>query len=91
MTRSWLIGLSVVCCGFGLLAIKGHDSARTVGLLVNGVLAVALAILTARDLQRRRVRLAPLIGVSYVIAPLVGLVLYAIFSARPQIPPNAAG
>lgn len=50
--------------------------------LVNVVLAVLLAVLTGRDLTRRGMRLGWLVGLSYVLAPLIGLVLYGIFSTR---------
>ena len=82
MTRARLIGLSVVCCGFGLLALYGTGAARGFGSVANFTLAVLLAILTGRDLASRGVRLAWAVGLSYVLAPLIGLVLYGILSAR---------
>ena len=83
MSRIQILVLSVVCCAFGVLGLYGSGVARTLGLLVNGVLALILAVAAGIDLDRRGFRLAWVVGVSYLLAPLVGLVLYGIFSARP--------
>lgn len=83
MTRPQLIVLSVVCCGFGLLALYGSGDFSSFGYVVNFSLAVVLAILTGRDLASRGVRVPWLVGLSYVAAPLIGLVLYGVLSARP--------
>lgn len=83
MTRVQIMVLSAVCCLFGLGAIFGSGSLRGASYAVNFVLAVVLAIVAGRDLDRRGVRFGWLVGVSYVLAPLIGFVLYAIFSSRP--------
>jgi hypothetical protein len=64
------------------VSIYGSGTIRGVAFALNFVLAVALAIIAGRDLDRRGVRFAWLAGISYVLAPLIGFVLYAIFSAR---------
>jgi len=84
MTRAQLIVLSVVCCGFGLLALYGSGGLSTFGYVVNFGLAVVLAIMTGRDLASRGVRVPWLVGLSYVAAPLIGLILYGVLSARPS-------
>ena len=83
--RSGLLALSVVDCVFGLLYLFGPHDARPVMLAVNVALAVLLAILTGRDLQARGVKLAWLPALSYVFAPLVGLVLYGVLSDREPV------
>lgn len=85
MTRAQLILLSVVDCAFGLLFLKGPVELRTSALVINVSLATLLAILTGQDLMRRGLRLGWLVGLSYVAAPLLGLILYAIFSGRPVV------
>ena len=82
MSRSQILALSVVCCAFGAVAIYASGPIRAVAFVLNFILAVALAIIAGRDLDRRGVRLAWLVGISYVLAPLIGFILYAIFSAR---------
>ncbi|MGB8649523.1 MAG: hypothetical protein WCD35_02560 [Mycobacteriales bacterium] len=83
-SRSGLLALSVLDCAFGLFYLFGPHGARSAMLGLNIVLAVILAILTGRDLMARGLRLGWLAGLSYIFAPLVGLVLYGIFSARPR-------
>lgn len=90
MTRAQLLALSVVCCGFGLLALYGSGTARGAGAAINLVLAAVLAVFTGRDLLARGVRFGWLIGLSYLAAPLVGLVLYGIFSGRPASAPASS-
>jgi hypothetical protein len=84
MSRAALLGLSVVDCLFGLLSLSGPDDYRGVALAINFGLAIVLAIFAGRDLMERGIRLGWLAGLSYLAAPLVGLVLYAIFSTRPK-------
>jgi hypothetical protein len=90
MSRGQILGLSVACCALGAVAIYGGGPIRGVAFVLNFALAVALAIIAGRDLDRRGVRLAWLVGISYVLAPLVGFVLYAIFSGR-EAPSMPAG
>lgn len=86
MSRVQILSLSIVCCVFGAVAIFGPDSLRGLGYAVNFVLAVILAIVAGRDLHRRGFRLGWLVGLSYLLAPLLGLVLYGIFSVREPQP-----
>ena len=81
-SRGGLLALSVIDCGFGLMYLFGPGGARPAMLGVNVALAVLLAVLTGRDLMGRGVRLGWLAGLSYLFAPLVGLVLYTVFSGR---------
>ena len=84
MSRGGLLILSVVACAFGGLSLATSGSLSRAAYGVNLTLAVLLAVLTTQDLRRRGLTWpAPLVGVSYVVAPLVGLALYAIASNRP--------
>ena len=85
MTRAVLLGLSVVCCAFGALALKGPESVQGTAYGINVTLAVLLAVLTAQDLRKRGWRFAPLLGATYIL-PLVGLVVYALASNRERRP-----
>ena len=86
LSRTWLLALSVVDCGAGALGLWGPHGARSSMLVVNFALAVLLAITTGIDLHARGFRLGWLVGLSYLAAPLVGFVLYAILSSRPLTP-----
>ena len=84
MSRSSLILLSLVDCALGIIAITTDGSIAEVALGLNFVLAALLAVLTWQDLRQRNWSWqAPVIGLSYLAAPLVGLVLYAWASGRP--------
>jgi hypothetical protein len=86
VTRGSLLGLSVIDCVFGVVALTSDGSTKTTFLMLNFLLAVVLAILTAQDLRHRGWSWRALvIGASYAIAPLVGLIAYAIASDRPKI------
>ena len=83
MNRGAFLALSVVACGFGVMALTATGSAADFGLGMNFVLAALLAVLTAQDLRHRGWRWqAVAVGISYLLAPLVGLVLYALASGR---------
>lgn len=84
MTRLTLLALSVVDCAFGATYLYGPEGLRAPAFILNFLLAVVLAVLTAQDLRSRGMRLGWLVGLSYIAAPLVGLVLYAIFSSKPR-------
>jgi phosphoglycerol transferase MdoB-like AlkP superfamily enzyme len=82
-----LLVLSVVACAVGGLSLVTDGALSKTAYGVNVALAVLLAVLTTQDLRRRGLTWqAPLVGVSYVFAPLVGLALYAIASNRPARP-----
>lgn len=83
--RTALLGLSVVDCGFGALYLTTSGSLADAALLLNFLFAALLTVLTWQDLRARdRTWPAPVTGLSYLLAPLVGLVLYAAFSNRPR-------
>jgi hypothetical protein len=85
VSRPALLSLSVVDCVFGVVYLTSDGSTADIALGVNFVLAALLAVLTAQDLRARNWTWpAFLIGASYLLAPLVGLVLYAIGSGRPK-------
>ena len=80
-----LLGVSVIDCAFGIVSLTSDGSVAEVALMLNFVLAAVLAVLTWQDLRARSwTWQAPLVGVSYVVAPLVGLILYAVLSDRPK-------
>lgn len=85
MGRAQLLGLSVVDCVFGIVALSTGGTVASVALGVNFVLAALLMVLTWQDLRARGWTWhAGVVGVSYLLAPLVGLVLYAVASGRPR-------
>jgi hypothetical protein len=87
VSKVTLLLLSVVDCGFGAIALSTDGSVAGVALGINFVLAALLAVLTWQDLHERNWSWqAPVIGVSYLLAPLIGLVLYALASNRPTTP-----
>ena len=91
MSRAALLALSVVDCAFGLVYLASGGSVAKVALGLNFVLAALLAVLTIQDLRARRWSWqAIVIGISYVLAPLIGLVLYAAASGRPKTRVSAA-
>ena len=90
MSRTALLLLSVVDCAFGAVTLATEGSVAKVAFGLNFTLAALLAVLTWQDLRQRDwTWQAPLIGLSYLVAPLIGLVLYAIASGRPNRRPVA--
>lgn len=86
MSRAWILALSVVCVGFGLLGLYGPEGYRIPSYVVNAVLAVALFFLAGRDLRERGWELGYLFAGAYLL-PLVGLVVYFSLSLRPKVSP----
>jgi phosphoglycerol transferase MdoB-like AlkP superfamily enzyme len=87
--RNALLALSVVDCIFGLLYLSSSGDSADVFLGINFSLAALLTVLTWQDLRKRGwTWQAPVVGVSYLVAPLIGLMLYAITSNRPQREPS---
>jgi hypothetical protein len=85
MGRNGLLALSVLDCVFGVGALTASGTTSEVFLLLNFLLAALLMVLTWQDLRSRGwTWQAPAVGVSYLLAPLVGLVLYAFASNRPR-------
>jgi phosphoglycerol transferase MdoB-like AlkP superfamily enzyme len=75
----------VVDCIFGVLYLSNSGDSADTFLGINFLLAALLTVLTWQDLRKRNwTWQAPLVGVSYLFAPLVGLILYALASNRPQ-------
>ncbi len=84
MPRGGILALSVVCCGFGLLALEGPPDVRGWAHLVNALLAIALFFLAGADLRARGWELGYLFAGAYVL-PLIGLIVYYSLSMRPKV------
>jgi uncharacterized membrane protein YhhN len=82
VSRPQIIALSVVCCAFGLLALKGPHDYRTAAYVVNVALAIVCFVVAGRDLTRRGWQLGYLFAGSYIL-PLIGLGVYIGLSNRP--------
>ena len=80
MERALILGLSVVCCGFGLLALQGIGWAYA----VNVALAIALFFLAGADLRARGWELGYLFAGAYLL-PLIGTIVYFSLSLRPRL------
>ena len=83
MSRFQIVVLSVVCCLFGGLALRGPQDYRDVAYALNAGLAVVLCFVAGDDLRRRGHRLGYLYAASYAL-PLIGLMVYGAMSNRPQ-------
>lgn len=84
MSRGWLLALSVLDCAFGAVALSADGTTSSVAYGLNFVLAALLAVLTWQDLRARGWTWQSAASITYLIAPLVGLVLYAALSSRPK-------
>ncbi len=84
MPRGGILALSVVCCGFGLLALEGPPGVRGWAYVVNALLAIALFFLAGADLRARGWELGYLFAGAYVL-PLIGLIVYYSLSMRPKV------
>jgi hypothetical protein len=89
VSRAQIIALSIVCCAFGLLALKGPDDYRTAAYVVNIALAIVCFVVAGRDLTRRGWQLGYLFAGAYIL-PLIGLVVYIGLSNRPVREPAAS-
>jgi hypothetical protein len=78
-----IIALSVVCCAFGVLALKGPDGYRSAAYVVNVVLAIVAFYFAGRDLTERGHRRGYLFAAAYVL-PLIGTFVYIAMSSRPK-------
>jgi hypothetical protein len=78
-----IIALSVVCCVFGVLALKGPDGYRAAAYVVNVVLAITAFYFAGRDLTERGHRRGYLFAAAYVL-PLIGTFVYIAMSTRPK-------
>ena len=83
MGRNQLIGLGVLDCAFGVAALTTEGTLAEFAYILNVTLAIVLMVLTWRDLRSRGWSWqAPVVGISYVVAPLVGLIAYIALSSR---------
>ena len=81
MSRAQIIVLSVVSCVFGALSLLGPQDHRADLYLGNVVTAVTASIFASIDLRRRGYSWGWLMLLAY-LAPLIGTVLYIVFSDR---------
>lgn len=84
MSRVQLLALSVLDCVFGLIYLYSDGAVSNLALGLNFVLAALLVVLTYQDLRSRGWSWPAAASVTYLIAPLIGLVLYAALSNRPK-------
>ena len=68
---------------FGVISLSSTGAVASVALGLNFILAALLMVLTWQDLRARGwTWQAGVVGISYLAAPLIGLVLYALASGR---------
>lgn len=73
----------MVCCVFGVISLSAGGTTASIALGLNFILAALLMVLTWQDLRARGwTWQAGVVGISYLLAPLIGLVLYALASGR---------
>lgn len=83
MSRSGLIALGILDCAFGVTALTADGALSDLAYVLNFTLAAVLMVLTWRDLRSRGWPWqAPLAGISFIAAPLVGLIAYVALSFR---------
>ena len=81
MTRVQIIVLSVVACAFGALSLYGPGEYRTEAYALNVVTAVTASVLASIDLRKRGYGWGWAMLAAY-LAPLVGTILYVVFSSQ---------
>ncbi|MCA1710316.1 MAG: hypothetical protein LC789_01225 [Actinobacteria bacterium] len=86
MSRLQIIAVSVVCCVFGVLALRGPAEYRTWAYVVNVVLAIVAFAFAGRDLTERGWRKGYLFAGTYIL-PLIGTFVYIALSNRPKQSP----
>lgn len=84
MSRGALLALSVVDCAFGAVALSTDGTTSSIAYGLNFILAAVLVVLTWQDLRARGWTWQCAASITYLVAPLVGLVLYAALSNRPR-------
>lgn len=84
--RALIIVLSLVACAFGALALKGPPDHRAQFYVVNVLLSVVASVLASLDLRRRGYPWGWAMLAAY-LAPLVGTILYIVFSGQRQPEP----
>ena len=80
-SRAAIIAVSVVACAFGGLSIVGPEEQRGIFYALNVVLAVTAAVLASLDLRRRGYGWGWAMLAAYIL-PLVGTILYVVFSEQ---------
>jgi len=80
-SRAAIIAISVVACVFGGLAISGPEDHRGTYYAVNVVLSIAASVLASLDLRRRGYGWGWAMLAAYLL-PLVGTILYIVFSSQ---------
>lgn len=80
-SRGAIIAISVVACAFGALSIVGPEEQRGIFYAFNIVLAIAAAVLASLDLRRRGYGWGWAMLAAYIL-PLVGTILYVVFSGQ---------
>lgn len=81
MTRASIIVLSVVACVFGGLSLLGPQEYRAEAYALNAITAIAAAVFASIDLRRRGYGWGWAMLAAY-LAPLVGTILYIVFSGQ---------
>lgn len=89
MSRQEIIGISALCCVFGVLALQGPEEYRTAAYVANVLLAIVSFALAGRDLVQRGWRWGYLFAGAYVL-PLIGLFVYIALSSRPKLDARSA-
>ena len=79
--RAAIIVVSVVACVFGGLSIAGPEDQRGIYYALNVVLAITAAVLASLDLRRRGYGWGWAMLAAYIL-PLVGTILYIVFSGQ---------
>lgn len=81
VTRAQIVVLSVVACAFGALSLYGPQDLRGEAYAVNVVTAVTASVFASIDLRRRGYGWGWAMLAAY-LAPLVGTILYVVFSSQ---------
>lgn len=84
-----IISVSVIACVFGVLSLYGPEEQRSIYYSVNVVLSIAAAILASLDLRRRGYGWGWAMLAAYIL-PLVGTILYIVFSSQRGYQPRGA-
>jgi hypothetical protein len=79
--RALIIALSVVACVFGALALRGPADHRGSFYAANVAFSVVASVLASIDLRRRGYGWGWAMLAAY-LAPLVGTILYVVFSSQ---------
>lgn len=78
--RAAIIAISVIACAFGVLSLYGPEDQRGVYYGVNVAFSIAASIFASLDLRRRGYAWGWAMLAAYLL-PLVGTILYIVFSS----------